>query len=764
MSSESANGSMPRAQHAFSTTDGPDVDWHVERFRLTEQLSAPYSLDLELSTTSLDVDAEALLGAKCELIIEREPLLRSVYGIVAQLDWLGVATDRLHVRITVVPAVWLASLSVDSRVFQDMSVPEIVTAVLEPRLAKYERTLVLELQGTYEPRDYCVQYRESDLAFVSRLLEEEGITFNFDHFREPGHEVMVLSDSNSAFRSVQTLDGTGELPLIVDRPDDAELESVQSFMWRRQVRSTSIAWLDFDLQQPDDPVVHAASGADERGNEREVYRHQIRRYILDDGEELAERERQRHAQQGAVGHGRSNVTGLAPGTHFELFDHGNDDLNRKYLVTRVVHTGEQREELSSSNEGEQYANAFECIPLDTPHRPLRRTPRPTVEGPQTATVTGPDGEEIHTDELGRIKVFLHWDRISARNDGSSCWVRVTQALAGPGWGSMFIPRVGMEVLVDFLEGNPDRPIVVGCVYNGKNGPPYPLPDEKTKSTIKSNTTPGGEGFNELRFEDASGAEEIFIHAQRDLNVEVRHNESTTIDLHQALTVHGNQTVTIDGNQNIVVNGAPAEETGSGASKNGGGGGGGGGGFKGSSTSVTGDYKVEASSTIFMQAPSSITLSCPGSSIKLEPGKITLKAGGAAEIVLDANALMKSAAGSEVFLDGNALTKSSGGSKVLLDGNALMQSSGGSKVLLDGNALVQASGGGSGFYDANATITGATTTCQSTSGGAVQLTADAEMSGANAKVMGQGNAEVAGGGAVTVTGPTVSVSGGSIKLN
>ena len=758
--STTTHGSLPLARHSFTTRDGPDVDWHVERFRHTEQLSVPFALDVELTTMTLDADAEALLGSTCELTIEREPLLRCVHGVVAQLDWMGVAYDRLHVRVTLVPAVWLASLGTDSRIFQELSVPEIVTAVLEPRLAAHGRTLSFELQGSYEPRDYCVQYRESDLAFASRLLEEEGITFHFDHAREVDHEVMVMTDSNDVFTAVTTLDGLAELPLVADRAEQFDLESVQSFAWRRQLRSTSVARLDFDLQHPVDPLVYAAEGADERGHSREVYAHQVRRFVLDDGEALATRERERHALAGAVGRGRSNVTGLAPGMTFELFDHGNDDLNRAYLVTKVVHTGDQPEALGETVDAPQYANTFECIPLDVPHRPLRRTPRPKVEGPQTATVTGPDGEEIHTDELGRIKVFMHWDRHGARNDASSCWVRVTQAWAGLGWGSMFIPRIGMEVLVTFLEGNPDRPMVTGCVYNGQNSTPYPLPDEKTKSTLKSNSTPGGEGFNELRFEDASGAEEVFIHAQRDLNVEVRNNASTTVDMHQTLTVHGNQTVTIDGNQNVVVNGAPAEAAGSGA---GGGGGGGGGGFTGSSTDVTGDYKLTASSTVFVSAPSSITLSCPGSSIKLEPGKITLTAGGGASLVLDGNALMKSSAGSSVKLDGNATTKSSGGSKVKLDGTALMSSSGGSKVHLTGTAVIQASGGGQGFYDANATITGATTTCQSTAGGAVQLTADAELAGASAKVMGQGAAEVVGG-SVKITGGDVSVAGGSIKLN
>lgn len=739
-------GLMARVRYGFSTVDGPDAEWHVRRMQLTEQLSVPYTLELELSTGELDVDAEALLGASCELTIEREPLIRSVFGVVCQLDWLGVAADRLHVRAVVMPALWLCSLTEDSRVFQETSVPQILQEILGPRLSEHGRSLRLDLRGSYDARDYCVQYRESDLAFATRLMEEEGIAYTFDHSGEEGHEVLVLCDDNEVYPDLSTLDGLTEIPIITDRADNADVESIQSFEQRRRVHGTSIARLDYDLQQPLDPIRHDALAQDERGRTREIYQHMGRRFVLDDGEGLAVREQQRHWLGGCVGRGRSNVTGLHRGGVFELFDHGHDRFNRKYLATRVLHRGEQPEDLGASARGPQYENSFECIPHDVVYRPPRRTSRPRVDGPQTATVTGPSGEEIHTDALGRIKVFMHWDRLGSRNDTSSCWVRVAQPWAGAGWGSMFIPRIGMEVLVEFLEGNPDRPVVTGCVYNGHNPTPYVLPDDKTKSTLRSNSSPGGEGYNELRFEDAARAEEIWVHAQKDLNVKVLHDQSTDIDLHQTLHVGGNQSVTIDGNQVIIVKGDPAKDEY--------GGGGGGGDFKGSSTDVTGDYSVKASNTAYISAPSSITLECPGSSIKLEPGKITLTAGGGAQIVLDGNALMQ-AKGASVLLDGNACMQAKGssvlldgnafvdakGSSVLLDGNACMASKPGSKVLLDGNALVSAASGGSGFYDANATISGATAT----------------LAGEGSAKVGASTVDINGSGAVNVTG-------GTIKLN
>ncbi|MEM9454996.1 MAG: type VI secretion system tip protein TssI/VgrG [Myxococcota bacterium] len=742
-------GLMARVRYGFSTTDGPDVDWHVRRMQLTEQLSVPYTLDLELTTTELDVDAEALLGASCELTIEREPLLRSLYGVVSQLDWLGVAADRLHVRVVMVPALWLCSLTEDSRVFQELSVPQILQAVLEPRLADHGRSLRLELRGTYEPRDYCVQYRESDLAFASRLMEEEGIAFTFDHSGDEGHEVLVLCDDNGVYPDVSTLDGLTEIPIITDRPDNADLESIQSFELRRRVHATSVARLDYDLQQPFDPIHYEATAQDERGHTREIYQHMGRRFVLDDGEALATREQQRHHLGGRVGRGRSNVTGLHPGGIFEMFDHGHDGFNGKYIAIRVLHRGEQPEALGASAQGPQYENSFECVPRDMAYRPPRRIRSPRVDGPQTATVTGPAGEEIHTDALGRIKVFMHWDRLGSRNDTSSCWVRVAQTWAGTGWGSSFIPRVGMEVLVEFLEGNPDRPLVTGCVYNGRNPTPYVLPDDKTKSTIKSSSSPGGDGYNELRFEDAADSEEIWMHAQKDFNTKVRHDHNTNVGLHQTLQVGGNQTVTIDGNQTITVKGDPAADEYGGGNP--------GGDFKGSSTDVTGDYSVKASKTAYLSAPTSITLECPGSSIVLEPGKITLTAGGKAAIVLDGNALMRSSVGSSVFLDGNACMEAKSGGSVLLDGNACMASKAGSQVLLDGNACMASKAGSQVLLDGNALVS-------ANAGASALYDASAKISGATATLAGDSTATVSASTVNVTGGGEVSVSGGVVKLN
>jgi type VI secretion system secreted protein VgrG len=390
------------------------------------------------------------------------------------------------------------------------------------------------------------------------------------------------------------------------------------------------------------------------------------------GETLAQVRLEELRADQKVGAGAGVCRRLIPGFRFSQFDHPCSEFNREYLITRLVHSGRQPQDPAEDLvQGESlYENQFECIPSDIPYRPPRVTPKPKMEGMQTAIVVGPDGEEIYTDEHGRIKVRFHWDRNDRVLEGqdntdvekSSCWMRVSQLWAGPSWGAMFIPRIGQEVLVDFLEGDPDRPIVVGRVYHGENQPPYPLPDEKTKSTIKSNSSKGGDGSNEIRFEDTKGSEEFYTHAQKDQNEVIENNMSTSVGADQSLTVGGNRTVTIQGSENITINGK-AES----------------GGVTGGSLGITGDYKVDASNTIEIQAPTHIKLTCGGSSIMMEPGKITITAGGNAKIVLDANALMQSSAGSKVFLDGNAEMKSSGGSSVKLDGNAKMDTPGSATV-------------------------------------------------------------------------------------
>jgi type VI secretion system secreted protein VgrG len=293
---------------------------------------------------------------------------------------------------------------------------------------------------------------------------------------------------------------------------------------------------------------HTRAGVDARGRTREIYDHTQRRFVVDLTEVRAAHTLEADTNPSERWHGRSNVCGLAPGRVLE-----RDEDGRRFVITRVVHLGVADEDrlgadVSQGVAKERYSNDFECVPHETTIRPARVTPRPLVSGPETAIVTGPVGEEIHTDEHGRIKVHFHWDREGAYDDGSSCWIRVAQTWAGAGWGGLFIPRVGMEVVVSFLEGNPDRPLVVGCVYNGDNPPPYALPADKTKSTLKSRSSLGGAGFNEFRFEDLAGSEQIFLHAQKDLDEVVLHDHTLQVGNDETIAVGVNQMLSVGSNQ------------------------------------------------------------------------------------------------------------------------------------------------------------------------------------------------------------------------
>lgn len=770
---------LEEVEYAFRVFDGPgDGGLHVRRVHWIEEVSRAYSLTIDVVTEDHDIVLDDLVGASCALELGRR-VARAVHGVIRRVDWIGHTAEHLVLRVHVVPAWMLLDQRVDSRIFQDLTVPEILDAVLAPALGEYSRKLdASRLQGTYASRDYCVQFRESDLAFASRLMADEGISWIFEQNEDDHAEVLVLVDANAELEDAP-LETEGEIAIVQTRPETVEHESIQQIGWTRSERTSAVLRRTFNWKSPDEPTDCVETYDAVRGRVRELYHHDERRHVTDakdddafDGtadqlEAASLHTRERLALPTRRASGVSNVSALVAGRTITVGRHPLADLDGvRMIVLSVEHTGEcpDHELGSAVSDAGTYSNRFQCIAADVPMRPAPAATKPRVFGPLTARVTGPSGEEIHTDKFGRIRIKFHWDRLNPADDTASCWVRVAQMWAGPGWGTWFLPRVGMEVVVQFLDGDPDQPLVVGCVYNGTNGVPYTLPDDKTKSTIKTRSSPGSEGFNELRFEDAAGSEEIFVHAQKDYNEKVLNDHTRTVDANETISVGGNQVITIQGNHLVEVKGDPAE------SKNGDNTGGSS--FKGSSTAVTGDYKCTASATAYISAPDSITLECPGSSIKLEPGKITLIAGGAAMIVLDANALMKSAAGSQVLLDGNALTQSVAGSKVLLDGNALTQSSGGSKVLLDGNALTEAAAGGSLLLDANATLTGAVCTCGSTSGGKVELTADAKLDGATTTCAGQGASVKLGGGAAEIKGATVTsaadgvntITGATVALN
>ncbi|MCP3065181.1 type VI secretion system tip protein VgrG [Myxococcus sp. K38C18041901] len=560
---------LDKVRFSFQSSAAPGAGWRVVALHAREGLSELYTCGVDLANEHLDADVDGLLGSSAEVLIAHEAGARRLCGIVHRVEHLGTQAGHLLARAHVVPALWALSLRKDQRIFQEKTVPEVLEEVLLQALRPFERPFRLELNREYLPREYCVQYRESDLDFLQRLMEEEGIVFYFDHSGEK--EELVLIEENEQSPACQAVMGT---PITVRGPEAATAsdECLRHFDYSQQLRTTSTVVRDFNWTHPDYDLTRESRSKDELGRERESYEYPApllgpydvkeKKYKYEPAQKQELQRRQAFQAEGKRGLGEGYVTGFTPGYMFELTGHGHAALDQWYLLTRVEHHGDASEELTQDSLSlrapgeprERYRNTFECIPLDVPFKPERRRPRARMAGLQTATVVGPSSEEIHTDEHGRIKVQFHWDRQGKRDEKSSCFLRVAQAWAGLGWGFVFLPRIGMEVLVDFLEGDPDRPLVVGCVYNGKNTPPYALPEHKTRSTIRTSSSKDSDGFNELRFEDAKDAEEIFLHAQKDFNEVVLHNHSTSVKANQTNAVDGSQSETVGGDQSMSVTG------------------------------------------------------------------------------------------------------------------------------------------------------------------------------------------------------------------
>jgi type VI secretion system secreted protein VgrG len=677
--------------------DAPPTGISVRSFDVLEQIDGDYRATVVIASEQ-EIMAQKLLGADCALVFARDGVEgRSLCGVVERVEDLGEVNHRQFVRLEVAPAFALLGYGRNSRIWQHMSVRDIVRKVLQVGLADYGRTFdfAQTIRGD-RVRDYCVQYSESDHAFVRRLLEEEGMAYIYVHDTEAKLETLTLRDASSQYPKLDE----AVIPVIDHDSTEANIESISSIASARTLTVTSVLRRDYRWGSPREMLTEPKGGVDERQRDRRIYQHQHRRYVRDDLVERASDVLAAERVHAQTLFGKGNVSTFMPGVRFTLFN-GASDLDGNYLLTSVKHLYTDNEEA-----GGTYHNEFACIPADTEYRPRQRTPKPRVHGPHTATVVG--DEEIHTDEHGRIQVQFHWEETPSFATGASGWIRCAQSWAGPGWGIQFIPRVGMEVIVEFIEGNPDRPLVIGCVYNGLNEVPFALPQHKTQSGLQTRSSPNSDGYNMLRFEDAAGHESIKLRAQRDLTEVVLNEHSTRVGANQTnhvgcdqcetvcgkqtLTVRKNRRVTIDGSQSVTISGAQPED-----------------GVSGSKLNIVGDYKVDVSQTVEVQAPIHIRLTCGNSSLTLEPDQITLicgnsslrmdpdqiqaNAGGLAWMELNTNAVIASREASTLALDANVVVQSSGGSMMRLDNNALVRSSGHSSVSLDSNASVRSAGGG-----------------------------------------------------------------------
>jgi type VI secretion system secreted protein VgrG len=482
----------------LETPLGADV-LAVRNASCTEEVSRLFQVDLDIVSTEGAVSFEDIIGESVTLRINAgKDQKRYLNGIVSRFVQTKNEGRNAHYRATVVPWLWLLTRTSDCRIFQKKSIPDIIEEVFKGHgLDAYK----LCLSGSYAPWDFCVQYRETDFNFVSRLMEQEGIYYFFEH--EDGKHTLVLADSPSAHETYSGYETIIYRPPTDNQPLDREC--VTDWVVEKELKPGAYALNDFYFKTPKASLrAKASMERDHAAAAFEVYDYPGEYEEHGDGEKYAKTRIEELQATYETLHAQATARGVCPGYLFTLQDHPREDQNREYLITSASCQMDAGDfELSGSGEAnEHFSCSFTCSDSQSPFRPIRRTPKPLVQGPQTAIVVGPAGEIIHTDEFGRIKVQFHWDRYGKKDDNASCWIRVSQNWGGKNWGGMFIPHVGQEVIVSFEEGDPDRPIITGRVYNADQMPPIALPDGKTKSIIRDH------GTNEIIMEGKAGEEYI----------------------------------------------------------------------------------------------------------------------------------------------------------------------------------------------------------------------------------------------------------------
>ncbi|MDT8303024.1 MAG: type VI secretion system tip protein VgrG [Sedimentisphaerales bacterium] len=553
-------GTQKNRELAIGTPLGEDVLLLI-RMSGTEQLGRPFEYQLEMASEDHQIKAEDIIGQNVTIRFElSNGKTRYFNGYVSRFIHIPSSGKFAQYQATVVPWLWFLTRTADCRIFQKMTVPKIIKEIFSE---KGFTDIEDALSGEYREWEYCVQYRESDFNFVSRLMEQEGIYYFFKH--ENGKHSLVLSDSASAH---EPYPGYDELVYHPSDKGTSPEECVSKWMIETSLQSGSYALKDFDFKNSQsDLQTRSKFKRNHAASEFEIYDYPGKYTETSDGDEYAKKRIQELQAQYEVVTAGSDSRGICTGSTFQLIKHTRDDQNREYLITSTNYRIDAGEFSSESlGSGEYFCScSFTAIAIETavdttrPFRSPRITPKPSIPGPQTAIVVGPAGDEIYTDEFGRIKVQFHWDRYSKADENSSCWIRVAQVWAGKKWGAMYIPRIGQEVIVEFIEGDPDRPIITGRVYNDPNMPPYEPKTNPTMSTLKSNSSKGGGGFNEIRLEDKKDSEQIFIHAQKDEDVRVLNDSKEYIGNNRHLIVKKDQLEQVDGDKHLTVKGDQNEK-------------------------------------------------------------------------------------------------------------------------------------------------------------------------------------------------------------
>ncbi|TPG08702.1 type VI secretion system tip protein VgrG [Rhodanobacter glycinis] len=643
----------------------------------SEQLGRLFSYQLKLLSKDSGIKLLDLLGTSMTVTLDTGDFKRHFNGIVSEISQIGFESfqNERHAEyaVTLVPKPWLLLHKVDCRIYTDLSVPDIIKTVLSEVGCT---DVKLSLSGSYPVREYCVQYREDYFNFISRLMEQEGIYYFFQH--SDNTHTMVLADSLGAHSATGGFD---ELPY---RPQGeasrgAQTPAIQDFSAVRSMQTTKYSLTDYDPLKPrtsllgDETISNADSNHNVMGLESFDYPGD---HVTGDvGKHYAQVRIEALNVQQSLCSGSTTASGLLTGALFKLAEFPRKELNLEYLVTgSTVHIEDDAYHSGKAQGGDLFFCNFSAIRSGQPFRTMPTAVRPMVVGLQTAVVAGSDtAEDISVDKYGRIQVIFHWNKTDKKNWHISCPVRVASAWAGKNWGAVNIPRVGQEVVISFLEGDPDRPLVIGSVYNADNMPPYTLPDNKTQSGIKSRSHEGGgaDDFNEIRFEDKKGSEELYLHAQKDMREEVENDHFVDIDHDETVNIKNDQTENIKHDRKLTVGNDDKLDV-----------------TQNATTTVGQKFKLSAGTEIeLVTGASSIVMKSDGSieikgvNIKVS-GSMGVKVDGQVEVGIKAGATMDIGAGASLKMHSDAMLEVAGGAMATVKGPMLT---------LKGDAMTQVSG-------------------------------------------------------------------------
>jgi len=533
-------------QLAVGTPLGDDA-LLLRSFSGTETLSRLFSYRLEFVSEDPDIQFKDIVGQNVTVRVQPSPSDEPRYfnGYLSTFEHVRSETGVTRYAATMVPWLWFLTLTSDCRIFQAMQIPDIIKQVFrELGFTDVED----RLSGQYVEREYCVQYRETHFNFISRLMEQEGIYYYFKH--ENGKHTLILCDGRS---SHEPYPGYEKVKYYPPTESIREAEYVHEWVTCQAVQSGTYSHTDFDFTKPRTLLLSSSKITRSWAvPPYEIFDFPGEYVEQSAGQEYARKRIEEIQTDYEISTGDGNVRGIATGFTVEMENLPRSEMNKEYLVIAASITADSDEFGAGESGGYNFGVTFHCIDESQQFRAACSSPRPLIQGCQTAIVVGPGGEEIHTDSHGRVKVQFHWDRYSKTDENSSCWIRVSQPWAGKKWGAIFLPRIGQEVIVEFLEGDPDRPIITGRVYNGTEKPPYDLPGNATRSTVKSNSSKGGDGWNEIRFEDKAGSEQIFIHSQKNTDERVLNDSKEWIGNDRHLIVKKKQYELVEEEKHLIV--------------------------------------------------------------------------------------------------------------------------------------------------------------------------------------------------------------------